>query len=109
MIHSTPIVAARTTDKTMLSRRGVDGTGTAVSSGAPYVNPATLATGGGGVTRLTVTRIAEHSTNNSAAKCRKLIPASQDHTVSLGRYAFPNSSTSRAVPSTKPVQSAANA
>src|SRR6266576_5948081 len=51
--HSTPIVAASTTESTMLSWRGPAETGTAVISGAPYVRPTVRAAPGGSVARLT--------------------------------------------------------
>src|SRR3989449_7797959 len=53
-------------------RRGPAGTGTggAVISGAAYVRPATLATGGGAVARLTAIRIPAHNANSRAAKWR---------------------------------------
>src|SRR3989449_10090409 len=54
-------------------------------------------------------RIPEHRANSRAAKCRKLIVANQYHTEPLARLARASSSTSRAVPITSPVQSAANA
>src|SRR5439155_24175954 len=108
-IHSTPMVAARTIDRTTLRRRGPAGTGTAVISGAPYVTPAVRAGEGGAVARLTAMRIPEHSANSSAAKWRKLIVANQYHTVPLTKSLRASSSTSRAVPSTSPVQSAASA
>src|SRR5205823_12319757 len=51
-IHNTPIVAASTTESTMLSWRGPAGTGTAVISGAPFVRPTVRAAPGGAVIRL---------------------------------------------------------
>src|SRR3989442_14059958 len=59
--------------------------------------------------RLTVTRIAVHTTNSSAAKCRKLIPTIHDHTLPAGRWVLPSSSPKRPAPSTNPVHSAARA
>src|SRR5256885_16850025 len=74
MIHRTPMVAASTTESTMLSwRRPPPGTGIAVASGVPYVRPAVLTSGGGGVAELTAPRMPAHRTNNRAAKCRTVI------------------------------------
>src|SRR2546430_8116124 len=109
MIQSTPIVAARTTERTMFKFRGPAETGTAVISGAPYVRPTVRAAPGGAVARLTAMRIPEHSAKSSAAKWRKLIVANQYHTVPLAKSLRASSSTSRAVPITSPVQSAARA
>src|SRR2546422_10777583 len=50
--HSTPIVAARTIDRTTLRLRGPAGTGIAGISGAPDGTPAIRAGGGGAGTRL---------------------------------------------------------
>src|SRR5207253_9134372 len=100
IIQSTPIVAASTTESTMLSWRGPAGTGTAVISGAPYVRPTVRAAPGGSVARLTAMRIPEHRAKSSAAKWRKLIVANQYHKVPPGKSLRASSSTSRAVPIT---------
>src|SRR3989441_13196186 len=76
-IHSTPIVAARTIERTTLRVRGPDATGIAMISGAPTVSPAVRAVPGGAVARLTAMRIPEHRTKSNAAKGRKLVVANQ--------------------------------
>src|SRR5256884_7156689 len=72
--HRTPIVAASTIERVTFRRRGPAGTGTggAVISGAAYVRPATLATGGGAVARLTAISIPAHNATRRATTWRKL-------------------------------------
>ena len=89
-IHRTAIVLARTTDAPKFKRRSLLAStvpvGTAV---VPMVRSATFSALGAGIARLTLTRIAVETTNSSAAKCRKLIPAIQAQMLPGGRCRFP--------------------
>ena len=50
---------------------------------------ATFSALGAGIARLTLTRVAVETTNSSAAKCRKLIPAIQAQMLPGGKMTFP--------------------